>query len=169
MMCYRLHCILQYALYNEICRMVFELDSMNISIKLWQPEILLSSFIMGHFVCLSRSGQNDDCQFTVILGKGELNWRRDFKYHLVAAEILQQCNGISYCCYWNSGSKLRINECVMKSLTNDVFAECSAVSKLLNLSRLHALQMSYMTQRNIRCDLTKRNRDLSTEHSDLIQ
>jgi hypothetical protein len=61
MMCFRLHCILQYALYNEICRIVFELDSLNISTKLWQPELLLSSFIMGHFVCLSRRGQNDDC------------------------------------------------------------------------------------------------------------
>jgi len=31
--------------------MVFELDSLNVSTKLWQPEVLLRSFIMGHFVC----------------------------------------------------------------------------------------------------------------------
>jgi hypothetical protein len=53
MMCFEtiVHVILQYALYNVRCRMVFELDSLNISTKLWQPEVLLSSFIMGHFVC----------------------------------------------------------------------------------------------------------------------
>ena len=69
--------------------MVFESDCLNISTKLWQPEVLLSSLIMGHFLCVNPEVDN----MTIVsllwyFGKWELDWSMDFKHHRVAAEIL---------------------------------------------------------------------------------